>query len=260
MKFAVKLLLGLLPRTFKSKILLAMVWSTKELYAERFRLFVGGEVQKGPLRGIKGVGQSHWSGNQDLIAKLLGTYEKHLTPFIFPEGKIWDSVVCVGAGDGYWAVGLANSGRAKNVIAYEMSLKGRAQITKLAERNNCQLEVEGLADRNSLVKRANETDGARLFIFDIEGEEYEMIDDELLSALRGCHLIIETHGAIVERKKALLYRLQINHDVSIIQREEYECVQLDHPVFQNLSEHEALLLLSEGRSSMSQKWLICSPA
>ena len=76
-------------------------------------------VLSGPFKGMRYPLRS--SGQGGLLPKLLGTYERELSPAI--ERLISDRptlVVNVGAAEGYYAVGLALRAPQAQVIAFEM--------------------------------------------------------------------------------------------------------------------------------------------
>lgn len=259
MRKIAKYIIRLLPLGLRSKLLLALVWAHKDRYGERVLEQTQGKVQRGPLRGLAGLGKSNWSGNQDLPAKIFGTYEDQLLPFIFPPDTIWDQAIIVGAGDGYWAVGLKYSRKADLVVAFEMSERSREQVTQLANSNKCDLEIRGLAENAELTLLAKSSKGKTLFLFDIEGAEYREINDDFLRAAGDCHIIIELHGHDEELKSAFMASLDITHDVKIVSRESYSTRSQFNPLLTSIVEHEALLLLSEGRTSIQQQWAICTP-
>ena len=102
-------------------------------------------VRTGPFQGMKYIGKSTSSV---LIPKLLGIYERELHPVIeYATSRPFQTIVDIGAAEGYYCVGLARRMPQTRVVAYEMDEAGRQRLKELAGLNHVsdRLEIRGFA-------------------------------------------------------------------------------------------------------------------
>ena len=130
--------------------------------------------------------------------KLLGTYELELQPVIEDIGRNgFTRVINAGAGDGYFAVGLARLLSEASVVAFESSDSRQAYIKHLAKMNNVlnRVRVGGACDAAQL--SAN-FDGQRrsLLFMDVEGAEDALLDPKAVPQLRTATIIVEIHDTV----------------------------------------------------------------
>ena len=79
----------------------------------------GGAVVSGPFIGMQLI---LMLGQLRLAHKLLGTYELELFPFLEEIIKSdYDIIINLGAGDGYYAIGLLRNMPNARLVAYESS-------------------------------------------------------------------------------------------------------------------------------------------
>ena len=127
--------------------------------------------------------------------------------------------------------------------------------------NNCQnkIKIYGEANLESLANEVKEHDKSTVLI-DIEGDEYNLLSDESLYILSSSFLICELHHNLVENglneEKDLINRAKKYFDVELIKRETYNPNAF--PEFDNLSDLERLVAVSEGRTK-NTSWLVCKP-
>jgi hypothetical protein len=148
-------------------------------------------VLRGPLRGIPfgvdGAGQNYY-------AKLLGTYERELHPWIRRLSG-FDQLVNVGAADGYYAIGLTLALNIPDAIAFEMDPVRQALLIRnrdaagLGER----LRVRGECDVQTL---ASTLATRSLVVMDVEGAERELLDPERVPQLRHATILVEVHDFV----------------------------------------------------------------
>lgn len=169
MKCVIKKLLKALPRNIKQKIMLSLVWDLRERTGNNFFVSTGGYVKSGPLAGLRLLGPSKWSGFQDLTPKLLGTYEQHLLTELKPTNSdnSWGHFICVGAADGYWALGLAKAGWVKSVTAFEVDPESRAQLIKSSQVNKISVAVNSEFNSLSLETVEGSKEESTLILVDI---------------------------------------------------------------------------------------------
>jgi len=149
---------------------------------ERFRKvtlavydLTGGRVLRGPFQGLQYV-------RSDLICgacKLLGTYERELSGAIERIiAKGFATVINIGAGEGYYSVGLAMRMPGTRVVCYELQDHCQDYIRRMAEINGVgeRVEIHGYCDPSCLAERLAAAEEPIAVICDVEGCEYELLD------------------------------------------------------------------------------------
>lgn len=173
-------------------------------------------VQAGPFRNMRYVGQSYWS---PYIPKLLGIYERELSGCIeeatcFPL----QSVVDIGAAEGYYAVGLALRMPQVRVIAFEMEPSAQLLIRELARLNGVEsrVAIEGVCTSRSLSASLDEG-GKTLVICDAEGAEAVLLDPIRIPALMACPILVELHDHVISGlSQEIRDRFTETHDITHI--------------------------------------------
>lgn len=168
-------------------------------YTRAFVRRFGAEIRDGPFAGTvytrRGVAMA-----EDVVAKLLGSYERELFGVI--EEAIAGRprvIVNVGAGEGYYAVGLARRCPDARVVTFEIDPLRRSWCEKMAGANEVgeRVEIRGACDplelERSLASRPS------LVVCDCEGVEAEIIDPAQTPSLRLALLLVEVHDFVDER-------------------------------------------------------------
>jgi predicted O-methyltransferase YrrM len=155
-----------------------------------------GTVQSGPFRGMRHIGRSYLSA---LTPKLLGIYERELRDCIeeaitFP----FQTVLDIGAAEGYYAVGLALRMRDTRVIAFEMDPSARELLMRMVELNGVEsrVAIKELCTSRDLAATLK-TSGLTLVICDAEGGEALLLDPIRVPELEACHILVELHDYLV---------------------------------------------------------------
>lgn len=211
-------------------------------------------VMEGPFAGMRYVEEAFCSG---YTTKLLGCYEAELHGVlerIF--ARSYDSIVDIGAGEGYYVVGMARRFPGTPVIAFELEAKGRELCEKMARlngvegqvqvRGGCEVsELEGLDLRNALV------------ICDCEGYEIELLQPDLIPALRQCVLLVELHdGHNPAVTATVLPRFQATHDITLVDSAPHDPAQF--PVANFLPPEDRALAVDDLRGYPMQ-WAFMTP-
>lgn len=151
-------------------------------------------VVSGPFCGMMYVDEAVGSY---YYPKLLGTYEKELHALVGELSyRAFDQIVNIGAGEGYYAVGMARLNPRARVVAFETEQNGRRLIGAMAELNGVakQVEVEETCDAKALGQLLK--DGVKsLVVVDIEGGERDLLDTTEITGLRDATLVVEVHNA-----------------------------------------------------------------
>lgn len=223
--------------------------------APRLWAQAGGRIVSGPFVGMKYTKRSHGS---EWAPKLLGTYEKELASVVEEVlAAPYRTIINIGAGEGYYAVGFAYRSPAIRVVCFERSGRARRTMRALAERNQVvdRLTVLGYCTPASLHQSIVEARdaGPMVLLCDVEGGELELCDPVRNPLLSGVDLLVETHdfvGPSITRE--LWQRFEPTHHIVEIRARD-RCPD-DLPAGIELGPGEALAALCEYRPE-GMAWL-----
>lgn len=218
---------------------------SKEIYAE-----LDGTVVSGPFYGLELTSETWWGG-KDLGSMLIGTYELELLNiFNDIQKNQFDNFIDIGAADGYYACGMLVAKKVKRSICFEISEEGRRVIKENWLLNGAPgtLEIFGEANTDNL-KNLNGVDYSKtLILMDIEGEEFDLIDENFLNAVRGATLIVEIHNwdkRFCKSYESILRAINKYFRIEIIQPIDRPTNSL--PFLQTYTDENRALIVSEGR-------------
>jgi hypothetical protein len=216
-------------------------------------------VASGPFTGMHFV-ERHVFGAP--MAKLLGTYEMELHAVIEKLARSqFDRVVNIGAGEGYYAVGLGIRLPSTGIVAYEALKTGRTLIEEVAKKNGVRdrLDLRGICTREAL-ESLIENDKRYLVVSDVEGAELELFHPRLIGLLSRSSLVVESHDFVFPGcTEQLIARFEKTHVVTSVQsRERSSC---DFPLLLPLPVRTKLWLMNEGRPTICgpMRWLVMTP-
>ena len=187
-----------------------------QLLGSRIVAKTGQTVFSGPFQGMKYLEHSYWNL---YYPKLLGTYEKELAAAV--EALITARpalIVNVGAGEGYFAVGLARRLPETKIIAFEATPSERERLARMCQMNDVagQIDIRGTCEVESL-DQAMQGAVAPWVICDVEGYEDVLLRPALLSNSASASYIVEVHEfAKATLKQDLLDRFSATHDCQVI--------------------------------------------
>ena len=221
-----------------------------------------GVVQRGLFQGLTIDGMANISEAM-LALKIFGLYEHEVVKKIGELGPFTTAAI-VGAGDGYYALGLLKAGLAQTSICFESTEAGRDAIARNAQRNGLadRLTILGEADSRiaEQLMRAGFDPAQSLILCDIEGAEFEVFTRETLATLAKANLIIElhdkVHGNDSEKRTAMIANLPAGT--------RYEIIRSSPPPWSGITDLEALsdndraLVTSDGRRAIGE-WLVVTP-
>lgn len=156
----------------------------------------GLEVAAGPFRGMRypeeAVGRATW-----LAPKLLGTYEGELEDVLANViAEHPPNIVNIGAGEGFYAVGLALRSPDSRVYAFETDTGERRLCRSMAKRNGVseRVVVEGTCDLVHLSRLAARIGNEPSFVLcDCEGCELHLLRMDAVPFLESATLLVELH-------------------------------------------------------------------
>jgi lipopolysaccharide biosynthesis glycosyltransferase len=213
----------------------------------------GGTVATGPFRGMR---YGHAAIGSVLSAKLLGTYERELHPWVHDLiGKDYRRIHVVGCAEGYYAVGLARSITGAMVLAYDLDPRAPAALADLAARNGVgdRVRFAGEFNPGSLSAPTAETD---LIVCDVEGAELSLLDPTAHPQLLQCDLLVEIHDASTGSIEHVIEaRFASTHRIRRVAAERRTCDTLPHRFRRWISDARAEELMNE-RRRRGLTWLL----
>jgi len=153
---------------------------------------LGDTVLRGPFRGLQYPETRRASS--DRLRKLLGAYEAELHPVLEEVcRRPRQTVINIGAAEGYYAVGLARRLPDATVYAFERDPAAVAALVHLARLNGAaeRVLIRGCCTREALA-RCPMSPGT-FVVSDCEGCEYDVLQPAVIPALLFCDFLIELH-------------------------------------------------------------------
>ena len=216
-------------------------------------------VYSGLYKGMK-INENYFWSQKDISSKLLGVYELEVQNMILKvqnENKK-KYLVNLGGGDGYHLVGLLRSNMFEKSIVFETDEFGRKIIDKNLKINNQthKVKVLGEANQTSLISALEDFNLKDcFFLIDIEGYEYQLLNNNILKKLSESILLIELHKSNEESLK-LINSLE---EIYNVKRFCTESRDLSKFKFLNtLEDNDRWLSVSEHRQNM-MFWIVCEP-
>ena len=197
----------------RAKRFLRRITPINEEYVRRYGL----QVRHGPFAGMRYLpGQERISGH--LIAKLVGSYESQLYPWLEKEwiASELELVIDVGCAEGYYAVGLARALPGAVVRAYDIYPPAREQCAELAR-------INGVADRVVIGQEctpamlAEVSESQVALLSDCEGCEKTLLDPERAPNLGNWSIIVEQHDNVDPSISATIERrFRDTHEIDVV--------------------------------------------
>jgi hypothetical protein len=154
--------------------------------ADAFMKENGDRVYSGPFAGLR-----YWRGGDSPMAKLAGSYELEIAPWIAEALAVRPPVfVDLGAADGYYAVGVKVVQPGARVIAFELASTARRELRRLADLNGVQIEIRRRASARAVSRLPL---SRALVLCDIEGAEAGVLSTRLVRRLETATVIVELH-------------------------------------------------------------------
>lgn len=215
--------------------------------AEKFAELV---VKHGPFQGLKFSQNEAATGS--LLAKLVGSYEIELHPIIETIcSTAYQQIINIGAGEGYYAIGLALRCPQAQVWAYDTNPQAQAQCQTMAERNGVSARVHCQAEfTRDMLLQLGKADKS-LILSDCEGYEKQLFDVDSVAHLRHHDVLIEVHDFVdmdisTQLKLAFekTHRLEVIPAIGDIKR----VLLCDYPELASFPKEQQKRLISEDRN------------
>jgi hypothetical protein len=215
-------------------------------------------VLAGPFRGMT---YARHAADKLLLHRLFGAYECELHGAVEQLcAEPHDAVVVAGAGEGYYAVGLARRLPQTQVHAYEGFPWAKYLLRQMVARNGVadRVRVAGLIDPTEL-QRVLASTCAPAVVCDVEGYEMQLIDPVTVPSLARATILLELHENLVpgvteemRRRFAGTHRIEEFHD--------RPRTLADLPAGVSLSKEDALWAIDEARFRRTrQSWFYLEP-
>ena len=223
-----------------------------------------GTVQNGIFKGMRFAGHPNVS-KAAYGLKIFGLYEAEVTNQL-SDWSPADTLVDLGAGDGYYAVGMLRSGMVKRAICFEMTSSGRKEIQSNADLNGVgdKITILGKADAGVVEQlgKLNLVASETLLLCDIEGAEFDIIKRPLIEQLRGARFIIELHDTLWQdddgaARSKLLAEFPQQYDLRIIRDAARNWNGINE--LEAMHDLDRALVTSEGRKILGE-WLVAEIA
>jgi hypothetical protein len=219
-----------------------------------------GVVQYGAFKGMRLNPMANVSQASHGL-KIFGLYESPIINQLVEWCPV-ETFVDIGAGDGYYPVGMLRANLIKRAICFEATEAGRNAIKQNAELNGVaeKIQIFGKADEGFLdiIKGLSLKSDQTLILCDIEGGEFDLIKRSLIEYLSGARFIIELHEALITSDKeslreTLLSAFPENYQKRIIM----DCAREWNgiPELEAMHDLDRALVTSEGRKIIGE-WLV----
>ena len=184
----------------EASVFLQLNVAPSSFYRRRARIHRQAGSPRAVLSGpFKGLVYSRHAADKLLLHRLFGAYECEL------HGAVErlctaerDAVVVAGAGEGYYAVGLARRLPQAKVHAYEGYAWAQHLLKQMIAKNQVQDRVQtgGLIDPPEL-ERVLSTTARPAVVCDVEGYERELLDPVAVPSLARAAILLELHEHMV---------------------------------------------------------------
>jgi len=212
------------------------------------------------------ISSLRWSvRNHSACKKKYGSFQNDIVEKLYPSGIIdgeYETIIDVGAAEGYYAVGLACKCPKSQVIAFDTDPIARSRQKELAKLNSVSnIDIQTYCTPISIAKRKK---GKTVLVVDIEGFELGLLPEAARPILADISILVETHrpdenpelSTATELKK----RFEETHDISEFHSQKRSPTDwTNHPAIEGkLTDEELNKALSEDRAYV-QSWLWMCP-
>lgn len=167
-------------------------------------------ILAGPFAGVKykkEIINTGYAGDTELTQKIFGLYEQEILDFI--QVSCFDTLIDIGAGGGYYGIGLLAKEKISKAFFYEIDDYRSSHISINAGINNIQgdkIFLRKSANASAIlndIDNNNEQISKTLIICDIEGWECELFTESFLKNLKqkNVSIILEYHPHIIKKIK-----------------------------------------------------------
>jgi len=217
-------------------------------------------VAYGPFKGLRFSQQSFWGGS-DRGAMILGLYESEVLDVLNEMSKKYKTFIDLGAADGYYGVGTLVNKMYEKSYCFEISDVGREVIKNNAILNGVEdrITIHGEAKKDFLSEIPAQDLADSVLLVDIEGGEFDVIDESIFKTLNQSVILIEIHDWVEgfdQKFSNLLAASKATHNVQKLTTTARDLSCFEE--LKNFSDSDRWILCSEGRGKL-MSWLRFDP-
>ena len=166
-------------------------------------------VRYGPFKGLKLPQQTRWGKGGDVASMLLGIYELEVVTSLRLAAERRKVLIDLGAANGYFGLGALVNGMFDYSYCFERSLPAREIIAATASLNGLseRVRIEESAESGFWRSISHPLANCVLLV-DIEGGEFDLLDDALFDAFRGAIIVVELHDWFHQDAETRLAKLR----------------------------------------------------
>ena len=215
----------------------------------------GGRIASGPFRGMH---YSNESVGSEWAPKLLGTYELELWAVVEQIVKERPrQLIDIGAGEGYYAAGLAWRIPNAHIVAFEAQSFAHPLMHRILELNSAsgRVEINGICTPEIL--NCHLRDSSAVIICDVEGAELAILDPSIVPGLLRSDILVELHEwHSPQLSETIRQRFEKTHQIETICSRRRTLADL--PLGMRLSPAQAKACMDEFRPGpMAWFWMTC---
>lgn len=246
----------------EASVFLQLNVAPSSFYRRRARIHRQAGAPQNVLAGpFSGLAYTRHAADKLLLHRLFGAYECELHGAVerLCSGE-HDAVVVAGAGEGYYAVGLARRLPQAQVHAYEGYQWARHLLKQMVAKNHVQnrVRVGGYVTPDELERVLSKTANPAL-VCDVEGYEQELINPARVPSLARATILLELHEHMVPGLTAeIRRRFAATH--RILEFYSRPRTLADLPAGISLPPDDALWAIDEDRfRRVAQTWFLLEP-
>lgn len=257
-----KRLLSFLMRKLKLADLDSFIYERRLELANQVDEENNSTIQIGPFKGMR-LSQGDWWGKIDRPSMIFGFYEKEVLESLASLKSKYNTLIDLGAADGYYAIGAVFSGLFEQSVCYEIEAEGQKQIKKNAIANNVLdfVKIRGEAKKNFYDEFTQEELDSSVILLDVEGEEFNIFSKkEDFLKLKKSTIIIESHALYFDdgyqKQKNLINIASEFFNVTELKMSSRDLSNIEY--LEKFSDSDRWLMCSEGRGQL-MSWIRLDP-
>jgi hypothetical protein len=250
-------------KNFKSTGLNNFIDKKKNHLGIKISKIAKNRILNGPYKDTKILNLGGWS-SVDYSSKYLGTYENNVQKKIIYLSKKFKlkNFVDLGAAEGFHIISLLKKNYFQNGYAFEIQKESRALLKKNAIINNVIKKLKIFGEANFLTIKNNLKKlelKKTLFLIDIEGNEYHLLNKDFCNYFKDSFFIIEDHDFNIKNKSIITnFKKNIYNKFNISFILDSSKDPYSFKLLQNFTDDEKYLMMSEGRPK-SMRWIVLKP-
>lgn len=194
-----------------------------------------------------------------IFPKLMGIYEKQLhKPINELKKNNYETVINIGAAEGYYAIGMALYFPKSKVVAIDQNIDALNFLKEMSITNKTQDRVKIINGDAKIFLEKIDPNQSYLVVCDCEGCEYDIFSEKNIENLKRSDLIIEMHyseeySKFIKQKNSFLEKFKKYHDHEIVKHEDTRLEDLKD--LENITIKHAKKLANEVRAKNAE-WII----